>query len=147
MRSCPPGRRVDCRDSHTFGLAGAQRDVARIARANRNHPSWYVWSAGNEFFNCQGVDPDPKWMAYILDAHRTFKGLDPTRFFVASDGADVFPTDIVTQAAKFAVGPGQLRQPFDGYIDEVAYFRPRFAPRTCWPSRAPSLATGSRWRL
>jgi len=100
-----------------------KRQVARIARAYRNHPSWYVWSAGNELFECQGPDPDPDWMDYILYAHDTFRQLDPTRFFVASDGADVFPTDLITQAAKFSATPPAYDQPFDGLVDEVAYSR------------------------
>ena len=100
-----------------------KRQVEWIARAYRNHPSWYIWSSGNELFDCQGSSPDPEWMDYIQVAHDTFKRLDPTRFFVASDGADVFPTDIITQAAKFAPAAALYDQPFDGAVDEVAYFR------------------------
>jgi len=99
-----------------------KRQVEWIARAYRNHPSWYIWSSGNEFFECQGGSPDPEWMDYIQYAHDTFKRLDPTRFFVASDGADVFPTDIITQAARFGAAPSLYDQPFSGVIDEVAYF-------------------------
>jgi len=100
-----------------------KRQVEWIAKAFRNHPSWYIWSSGNELFDCQGSSPDPEWMDYIQYAHDTFKRLDPTRFFVASDGADVFPTDIITQAAKFGAAPAVLDQPFNGAVDEVAYFR------------------------
>jgi len=101
-----------------------KKQVSRIAKAYRNHPSWYIWSSGNELFECQGASPDPEWMDYILYAHATFKRLDPTRFFVASDGADVFPTDIITQRAKFDPGDGPgPEHPFDGLIDEVAYFK------------------------
>ncbi len=98
--------------------------VARIARAYRNRPSWYIWSSGNELFECQGVSPDREWMDYVRFAHDTFKRLDPTRFFVASDGADVFPTDIITQRAKFdSQNSPPSDHPFDGLIDEVAYFK------------------------
>ena len=83
-----------------------KKQVARIAKAYRNHPSWYIWSSGNEFFECQGGVPDREWMDYILFAHATFKKLDPTRFFVASDGADVFPADIITQRARFDAASG-----------------------------------------
>ena len=101
-----------------------KKQVARIAKAYRNHPSWYLWSSGNEFFECQGGGPDPDWMDYILHAHATFKRLDPTRFFIASDGADVFPADIITQRAKFDADGGPAPEhPFDGLIDEVAYFK------------------------
>lgn len=102
-----------------------KKQVARIAKAYRNHPSWYIFSAGNEHFECQGPTPDRDWMEYILDAHATFKRLDPSRFFVASDGADVFPTDIITQAGKFVarIDHGPVDYPFDGLIDEVACFR------------------------
>jgi len=101
-----------------------KKQVTRIAKAFRNHPSWYLFSAGNEFFECQGASPDPEWMDYIRYAHDTFKQLDRTRFFIASDGADVFPADVITQAATFGGPPtgGGAEQQFDGLIDEVAYF-------------------------
>jgi hypothetical protein len=111
------------KDKSTIPLL--RKDVARIAKTYRNHPSWYIWSAGNELFACQGATPDREWMDYILFAHQEFKKLDPTRFFVASDGADVFPTDIVTQFGRFD-GNRQIaapEQPFHGLIDEVAYFK------------------------
>lgn len=81
-----------------------KKQVSHIARTYRNHPSWYIWSSGNEFFECQGDVPNPIWMDYIRYAHDTFKRLDSTRFFVASDGADVFPTDIITQRRVFDIG-------------------------------------------
>ncbi len=80
------------------------KQVSRIAKAYRNHPSWYAWTSGNELFNCRGSKPNPDWMAYILYAHKTFKALDPTRFFIGSDGVDVFPTDVITQRGKFGTG-------------------------------------------
>jgi hypothetical protein len=120
-----------------------KKQVARIAKAYRNHPSWYIWSSGNELFECQGPSPDREWMDYILHAHATFKRLDPTRFFVASDGADVFPTDIITQRAKFDAdgGPGP-EHPFDGLIDEVAYFKRALSDAEMARSADRSTAAG-----
>lgn len=100
-----------------------KKQVTRIARAYRNHPSWYAFSSGNELFECQGATPDPEWMAYIRDAHKTFQELDPTRFFIGSEGADVFPTDIITQAGRFGSPPPTPDQRFDGQVADVAYFR------------------------
>lgn len=100
-----------------------KKQVARIARAYRNHPSWYAFSSGNELFECQGAAPDPEWMDYIRAAHATFKELDPTRFFIGSEGADVFPTDIITQAGRFHGPPPTPDQRFDGQVADVAYFR------------------------
>ncbi len=123
-----------------------KNQVARIAKAYRNHPSWYIWSSGNELFECQGTSPDREWMDYILFAHATFKKLDPTRFFVGSDGADVFPTDIITQRARFDAPSGpDPEHPFDGLIDEVAYFKRALSDaeiaRTADRAAAASYAT------
>jgi len=133
-----------------------KRQVQRIAKANRNHPSWYIWSSGNELMKCEGPTPDPEWMDYIQHAHDTFRRLDPTRFFVASDGVDVFPTDIVTQKAKFAATAPLYDQPFDGAVDEVAYFRrvlseaemARLADDAAdYAQRVRSLEPSGYWRL
>ncbi len=100
-----------------------KKQVARIAKAYRNHPSWYAFSSGNELFECQGATPDAEWMDYILDAHKTFKGLDPTRSFIGSEGADVFPTDIITVPDRFGGSAPTPDQRFDGLVEDVAYFR------------------------
>ena len=76
-----------------------KKQVVRIAKAYRNHPSWYIFSAGNELYECKGSKPDPQWMDYVFYAHDTFKRLDPTRLFVASDGVDISPSDVVTRPA------------------------------------------------
>ena len=75
-----------------------KRQVTRIAKAYRNHPSWYVWGSGNEFFEALGDTPNPIWMDYIQHANDTFRKLDPTRFFVSSAGADILPTDDIRTA-------------------------------------------------
>jgi hypothetical protein len=126
-----------------------KKDVARIAKANRNHPSWYIWSSGNEFFECQGPAPERDWIDYIRYAHDTFKRIDPTRFFVASDGADVFPTDIITQAGKFyRAGPAVVsEQPFCGLIGEVAYFRRALRDDELSKTADRSLAAGDYARV
>ena len=41
--------------------------VPRIIREHHNHPSWYAWSAGNEFSS------NAPWMDYIQYAHDTFQ--------------------------------------------------------------------------
>lgn len=148
------------RDAARQVLPLLRKQVSLIAKACRNHPSWYVWSAGNEFFECQGPTPERTLMDYVLDAHATFKKLDPTRFFVASDGTDIFPTDIITQRAKFDTGPVP-EQPFDGWIDEVAYFKralseAELAVLACaeghpaaeeYVARVKSLQPSACWRL
>lgn len=96
--------------------------VARVVKCHRNHPSWYAWSAGNEIFECRGPDPDQDWIDYVQYAHDTFKALDPTRLFVASDGVDLFPTDVITLYSRFGE-PSKYGQPYDGCISEVSYFR------------------------
>ncbi len=132
-----------------------KRQVERVFRTHRNHPSWYAWSAGNEFMDCEGPNPNPGWMAYVHYAHRTFRELDPTRFFVASEGVDVFPTDIVTKAAKFTPRRPP-EQPFDGWVDEVAYFRRALGqdemrrlatPRAAYADLVASLKPRAFWRL
>jgi len=46
---------------------------------------------GQRALRLPGSRTRPRVMDYIQFAHDTFKRLDPTRFFIASDGADVFP--------------------------------------------------------
>ena len=82
--------------SHVVPLL--KKQVTRIAKAYRNHPSWYVWGSGNEFFEALGDTPNPIWMDYIQYANDTFRKLDPTRFFVSSAGAAVLPTDDILTA-------------------------------------------------
>ena len=132
-----------------------KRQVERVFRTHCNHPSWYAWSAGNEFMDCEGPAPNPDWMEYVHYAHRTFRGLDPTRFFVASEGVDVFPADIVTKAAKFAPRRPP-EQPFDGWVDEVAYFRRALSqaemrslatPSAAYADLVASLQPRAFWRL
>ena len=135
--------------------------VARLAKAHRNHPSWYAFSSGNELFRCEGPTPDRDYMDYILYAHKTFKGLDPTRFFIASEGTNIFPTDIITRffPSDTTTPPSESPpQTFDGLIDEVAYFQKtlddaqmaRLATRTggaAYPDMVTSLAPSGYWRL
>ena len=93
--------------------------VPRIIREHHNHPSWYAWSAGNEFSS------NAPWMDYIRYAHDTFQEMDPNRLFIGSEGTGIFPTDIVTAASMFGPAPagGGFDQPFNGLVSEVAYFK------------------------
>ena len=93
--------------------------VPQIIREHHNHPSWYAWSAGNEF------STNSPWMDYIRYAHDTFQEMDPGRLFIGSEGTGIFPTDIVTAASMFgpAQASGGFDQPFNGLISEVAYFK------------------------
>lgn len=117
-------------EGHEYGsppetIPQLRMDVSRIVKTFRNHPSWYAWSSGNELFCCQGAAASEPWMAYVLFAHDEFKKCDPTRFFIGSEGADVFPTDIITQYQRFdgVRHIADLTQPFDGLCDELAYFK------------------------
>jgi hypothetical protein len=70
--------------------------VPQIIKEFGNHPSWYVWSAGNE------CAENPEWMGYVNDARDTFKSMDPTRLFLASSGIGIAgPSDMVTWHENF----------------------------------------------
>lgn len=132
--------------------------VARITTTYRNHPSWYAWSAANELNECEREEPDPDWMGYVLDAHATFKRLDPTRFFLGSDGQRFFPTDVVTPRWVFDVASEPAPEhPFNGLISEVAFFRRALSEAemltaancsvTDYPSVITAMKPDSYWRL
>ena len=133
-----------------------KKQVERIVKAYRNHPSWYAFSAANELFECEGDKPKPDWIDYVRYAHAKFKELDPTRFFIGSEGADVFPTDIITKRAKMDPPPSP-DQRFDGLIDEVAYFKRALSEAEVQKLADPStpnyaeavkaLAPEAYWRL
>lgn len=102
------------------------RQVPRIIREFRNHPSWYAFSCVNEAF---GGEADPVKQAYFQTAFKTFRETDPTRFFIASEGGgDHWPTDIITDrtAAMHKVDAPDHgtppKQVFDGVLDEVAVY-------------------------
>jgi len=134
-----------------------KKQVPRLVKTHCNHPSWYAFSSGNEFFQCQGATPDPDWMEYIRHAHETFKRLDPTRFFIGSEGADVFPTDIITQRGTFRGPAPPPDQPFEGLIDEVAYFKRALMDEEIfktanrsdvnYPQTIKSLGPAAYWRF
>jgi len=105
-------------------LAG---QVPRIIREHRNHPSWYAFSCMNECGYLTPADFDIK-RGYIDSAHRTFKELDPTRYFLASDhGGTVWPTDIITGRGDMDKamdgGAAPAAQVFGGELDQFGYFR------------------------
>ena len=134
-----------------------KKQVSRLIKTHCNHPSWYAFSSGNEFFQCQGASPDPDWIEYIQYAHETFKRLDPTRFFIGSEGANVFPTDIITQRGTFHGPMPPPDQPFDGLVDEVAYFKRALTDEEIlktanrsevnYPQTIKSLGPAAYWRF
>jgi hypothetical protein len=126
--------------------------VAQIIREHHNHPSWYAWSAGNEFSS------NSPWMDYILYAHDTFQKMDPTRFFIGSEGTGIFPMDIVTAANVFVPdqGGGAIDQTFHGLVSEVAYFKQSLSdvdlsklaqPGSGYAEMVRSLKPSGYWRL
>jgi hypothetical protein len=126
--------------------------VPQIIREHRNHPSWYAWSGGNE---CAET---PQWMDYITYAHDTFRQMDPTRLFIASEGTGIFPMDVVTLANLFggAGGAGGINQPFNGLVSEVSYFKHCLpatdmaklaSPVPGYPQVVASLQPSGYWRL
>jgi hypothetical protein len=126
--------------------------VPQIIREHRNHPSWYAWSGGNE---CAET---PQWMDYLTYAHSTFRQMDPSRLFIASEGTSIFPMDIVTLANMFggAGGAGGISQPFSGLLAEVAYFKRCLAeaeiaklasPAPGYPKVVTRLHPSGYWRL
>jgi len=130
-----------------------QKMVPQIIREFQNHPSWYVWSAGNE------CGANPEWTAYVNYAHKTFKALDPDRLFLASSGIGIAsPSDMVTWHDNF--GPPKIneayRQTFNGTVSEVAYFKQALSPAAMaslalpgkdYPDRVKAFDPSGYWRL
>ena len=80
-------------------LAG---QVPRIIREHRNHPSWYAFACMNE----GGGFVDAAKRRYIQSAYDSFRELDPTRYFMASDGSNyqpppMWPMDIISSLNDF----------------------------------------------
>ena len=126
--------------------------VPQVIKQFGNHPSWYVWSAGNE------CGENPEWMKYVDDARDTFKAMDPTRLFLASSGIGIAgPSDMVTWHDHFQPSKNETyRQPFHGAISEVAYFKQALSseamaglarPDAGYPERVKSLKPSGYWRL
>lgn len=70
--------------------------IPQIIKEHRNHPSWYVWSAGNE------CGETPEWTEYVNAAHAIFKQADPSRFFLASSGIGIAaPSDLNSWHGNF----------------------------------------------
>ncbi len=126
--------------------------VPQVIREFGNHPSWFVWSAGNE------CGENPEWMEYVNDARDTFKAMDPTRLFLASSGIGIAgPSDMVTWHDNFhPVKNEAYRQPFRGAVSEVAYFKQALTseamaglarPDAGYPERVKSLKPSGYWRL
>ena len=101
--------------------------VPRLIREHRNRPSWYAFSCMNEGAFINAEDAAPK-RTYIDGAYRAFQELDPTRFFLASDGgADLWPTDIISSLGdmKKATEAGASTPPAQvllGDLDHFSYF-------------------------
>jgi hypothetical protein len=102
--------------------------VARLIREHRNRPSWYAFSCMNEGGFLNAEDAKAK-QAYFDSAYETFRTLDPTRFFLASDGgSDLWPTDIISGRGEMnrAHETAPARPPeqvFGGEFEHFAYFR------------------------
>lgn len=70
------------------------RQVPKMIREFGHHPSWFAFSCFNEAPN---INADPVKHKYVESAYNTFRELDPTKFFMASDSySDEWPTDIIT---------------------------------------------------
>jgi hypothetical protein len=106
------------------------RQVPRMIREFRHHPSWYAFSCFNEAF---GAEADPVKQAYIQAAYKTFRAMDPERFFIASDGGiDQWPTDVITDhmgqimakadAPDFSPTESRPTEVFQGTLDEAVLF-------------------------
>ena len=104
--------------------------------ANRDHPSVLVWSIGNEL----SARPGPVQAAYIRDAVKAAKALDPTRPVALAVAAaptvgcqsEYGPLDIIGLNDYFGWYPGTNgviadRDLLSEYLDSV---------RACYPSKA-----------
>ena len=104
--------------------------VPRLIQEHGNHPSWYAFACMNEGHYASAADEVTK-NRYILSAYETFRKMDPTRYFQASDGSlnapSFWPKDIISAWAEFpkateAATPFAL-QILNGELDSFAYFR------------------------
>jgi hypothetical protein len=103
--------------------------VPRLIREHRNHPSWYAFACLNE----GGGVVDVAKRRYIQSAYDSFRKLDPTRYFMASDGSNyqpppMWPMDIISSLNDFPKAdapttPVPPAQVFHGELDGFTYFR------------------------
>lgn len=107
------------------------RQVPRLIREHRNHPSWYAFSCMNEGGFLDAEDAAAK-SRYIESAYKSFREMDPTRYFMASDGTNLgpslWPKDIISSWTDFPkadapTAPVAPAQVFQGELDGFAYFR------------------------
>jgi hypothetical protein len=100
------------------------RQIPKMIREFRHHPSWYAFSCFNEATN---ADTDPGKQLYIRAAYEIFRKTDPTRFFLASEGGgDHWPTDVISDIRMMGNADAPATPPpqqiFQGLLDEVALF-------------------------
>jgi glycosyl hydrolase family 2 len=114
----------------------AARELESNIQTNGNHPSVIIWSLGNEL----SARPGPVQGAYIADAVRRAKALDPTRpvglavagYPSAGCQTEYAPIDVVGINDYFGWYPGPNGQIADrtvlpDYLDSV---------RQCYPNKA-----------
>ncbi|MBN2293986.1 MAG: hypothetical protein JXM70_16280 [Pirellulales bacterium] len=113
------------------------RQVPKMIREFRHHPSWFAFSCFNEAWN---ANTDPVKQKYVQTAYKTFRQEDPSRFFIASDGVDAWPTDIITAHLHGAMkkadvpdaDPSSAKpiEVFEGLLDEIVLWGQAISAKT-----------------
>jgi hypothetical protein len=94
-----------------------RRELERILRTHRNHPSFLSLAFGNEF-DLSWLDGEAKkkeFLETVADFHQFAKSIDPARLILSNDGYLMRPTDMVS---LFRDPPGDVpavRHEFGSY--------------------------------
>lgn len=94
-----------------------RKELERILRIHRNHPSFLSLAFGNEF-NLGWLPDDARrkeFLETVADFYRLAKEIDPNRLILSNDGYVMRPTDMVS---VFENPPGDVpavRHEFGGY--------------------------------
>jgi len=85
-----------------------QRDIASIMQRDRNHPSVYCWSFGNEIAESDGRSEGVYWTKVMAEYIRT---LDNTR--LVTNGGMFMPKHLVDDGSNAGMGgPPSMRNPY-----------------------------------
>ena len=98
-------------DYHLWFEDWWKRDIEYTVRRDRNHPSVYCWSFGNEIQEANGYSNCEYWMKAQADWIRT---LDPSRLVTC--GGMFLPKDLTCDG--FPGGPGGPPPRIDPYADK-----------------------------
>lgn len=96
-----------------------QRDIAAIMRRDRNHPSVYCWSFGNEISESDGRSDGVYWTK-VMAAY--IRSLDNTR--LVTNGGMFMPRHLVDDGSNAGMGgPPMMRNPYMDQEQQTKDFR------------------------